>query len=43
MDTEDSIDSHLYRKFILKNPGAIHYNSTQGGALINLTNPKFML
>ena len=29
---EDSIGSHLYREFILRNQGAIRYDSAQGGA-----------
>ena len=42
---EDSVGSHLYREFILKGPGAIRYDSAQGGAdfILQILNNKQIL
>ncbi len=39
---EDSVGSHLYREFILRNQGAIRYDSAQGGAdfILQILNKK---
>lgn len=39
---EDSIGSHLYREFILRNQGALRYDSAQGGAdfILQIANSK---
>lgn len=39
---EDSVGSHLYREFILRNQGAIRYDSAQGGAdfILQILNNK---
>jgi len=39
---EDSVGSHLYREFILRNQGAIRYDSAQGGAdfILQIMNNK---
>lgn len=39
---EDSFGSHLYREFILRNQGAIRYDSAQGGAdfILQILNKK---